>query len=412
MDLGYPKLRIGKLGDGFWENFVRDMNLAIESEIDRRGFENVDGDRVPVVRGRRKLVPLIRAIGSEACEVLSGAGFDVHAEDSTYEGAMIILNAEYGVQETRFVRGQRFFSACQLVGESNWDFKKRVESLGRKADMHGEDDDLRQEMSLIVAVNGLSDRQLSTELMRNEALTWAVFGTTLRARENADNSARLLRGVRSNNESVNETAVEIKTEVASISSEVCSNDRKMESRNDNSDSRSARVCRECKSSRHEIRDCPHVKCFSCGKRGHIARYCKDKTDRYDRDNSNDRYRNRRDYSSDRYRGRRDYSNDRYRDSSNDRYRNRRDNSNDRYQRNSRDTSTDNYGRMRNRGDGSERDYYHRDRDQSRNRYEGKKRERDSDYSYDRSRSSRYNSSRDRSESPSRQVRFAEVKSNK
>ena len=269
MDTGYPKLVVGKLGDGFWERFVRDMDLAIETVTDRRGTEIVDGAPVNVVRGRRKLVPLLRAIGDDGCEVLTGAGFVLGDAASTYEGAMAILQAHFGVQETMFVRGQRFLTASQTLGESNWEFMKRVEKLSRKANIHLNNEEVRLTTSLIVAVNGLRNRDLSTELIRTNDLTWANFSDILRTREMAESSIRVLRGEISRSERVYETDRAIKTEVARVSDKSSYN-------------RSEKFCYECRSTKHVIRSCPYVKCFSCGVRGHLARYCneRDQDDRY------------------------------------------------------------------------------------------------------------------------------------
>ncbi|XP_067933199.1 uncharacterized protein [Watersipora subatra] len=37
-----------------------------------------------------------------------------------------------------------------------------------------------------------------------------------------------------------------------------------------------RVCYNCRGSGHEMRSCPSIKCFSCGRRGHVSRYYGDK----------------------------------------------------------------------------------------------------------------------------------------
>ncbi|XP_067939604.1 serine/threonine-protein kinase fray2-like [Watersipora subatra] len=47
--------------------------------------------------------------------------------------------------------------------------------------------------ALIVAVNGLRDRDVSRDLMKNPNFTWALLHETLRAREMANNSDRFLR---------------------------------------------------------------------------------------------------------------------------------------------------------------------------------------------------------------------------
>ncbi|XP_067930593.1 serine/threonine-protein kinase fray2-like [Watersipora subatra] len=73
-----------------------------------------------------------------------------------------------------------------------------------------------------------------------------------------------------------------------------------------------RVCYKCRRSGHEMRSCPSIKCFSCGGRGHVSRYCRDKGDvGYDRRGSSRRPGGSRDTSYERY-GIRDSSRERYR----------------------------------------------------------------------------------------------------
>ncbi|XP_067943273.1 DNA-binding protein HEXBP-like [Watersipora subatra] len=74
-----------------------------------------------------------------------------------------------------------------------------------------------------------------------------------------------------------------------------------------------RVCYNCRGSGHEMRSCPHIKCFSCGRRGHVSRYCRDKGGDvgYDRRGSSRRSGGSRDSSYERY-GSRDISRGRYR----------------------------------------------------------------------------------------------------
>ncbi|XP_067944904.1 transcription termination factor Rho-like [Watersipora subatra] len=68
MESGFPKLVFGEHGDGSWERFIEEMNLCIESAVERRGYEGEGGDRRPIMRGRGRLVPLLRAIGHSGRE--------------------------------------------------------------------------------------------------------------------------------------------------------------------------------------------------------------------------------------------------------------------------------------------------------------------------------------------------------
>ncbi|XP_067937150.1 octapeptide-repeat protein T2-like [Watersipora subatra] len=57
MESGFPKLVFGEHGDGSWERFIEEMNLCIESAVERRGYEGEGGDRRPIMRGRGRSSP-------------------------------------------------------------------------------------------------------------------------------------------------------------------------------------------------------------------------------------------------------------------------------------------------------------------------------------------------------------------
>ncbi|XP_067944885.1 uncharacterized protein [Watersipora subatra] len=52
MESGFPKLVFGEHGDGSWERFIEEMNLCIESAVERRGYEGEGDNRRPIMRGR------------------------------------------------------------------------------------------------------------------------------------------------------------------------------------------------------------------------------------------------------------------------------------------------------------------------------------------------------------------------
>ncbi|XP_067939706.1 serine/threonine-protein kinase fray2-like [Watersipora subatra] len=140
------------------------MNLCIESAVERRGYVNdEDGNGILIMRGRARLVPLLRAIGHRGREILRGAGFNVDGVNSTYEGAVEVLQDYYG----------------------------------------------RQEM----VVNGLRDREVSRDLMKNANVTWELLHEALRAREMANHSDRFVRA----DSRSTDLKSEVKREVAKVS---------------------------------------------------------------------------------------------------------------------------------------------------------------------------------------------------
>ncbi|XP_067951716.1 golgin subfamily A member 6-like protein 2 [Watersipora subatra] len=54
MESGFPKLVFGEHGDGSWERFIEEMNLCIESAVERRGYEGEGENRRPIMRGRAR----------------------------------------------------------------------------------------------------------------------------------------------------------------------------------------------------------------------------------------------------------------------------------------------------------------------------------------------------------------------
>ncbi|XP_067933484.1 uncharacterized protein DDB_G0287625-like [Watersipora subatra] len=366
MESGFPKLVFSEHGDGSWERFIEEMNLCIESAVERRGYKGEGGNRRLIMRGRAKLRPLLRAIGHSGREVLRGAGFNVDGINSTYEGAVEVLQDYYDRQESMFVKGHKFLTARQALGESDREYLQRVESLSRYAEVTNNNDRVR--FALIVAVNGLRDREVSRDLMKNANLTWVMLNEALRAREIANHSDRFVRA--------DSRGCDLKSEIKKKVGRVSECDSRAQYRSNgkdgsydsvgrpsprgnprssrryygseehdtseygtrgweyNKDSRKYRdnsrerhvsryransregsedrVCYNCRHSGHEMRSCPSIKCFSCGRRGHVSRYCRDKGDvGYDRRGSSRRSGGSRDSSYERY-GSRDISRERCR----------------------------------------------------------------------------------------------------
>ncbi|XP_067940627.1 serine/threonine-protein kinase fray2-like [Watersipora subatra] len=154
MESGFPKLVFGEHGDGSWERFIEEMNLCIESAVEKRGYvADEDGNRVPIMTG----------------------------------------------------------TARQALGESDREYLQRVESLSRYAEVANNNDRVR--FALIVEVNGLRDREVSRDLMKNANLTWELLHEALRAREMANHSDRFMRA----DSRGTDLKSEVKREVAKVS---------------------------------------------------------------------------------------------------------------------------------------------------------------------------------------------------
>ena len=118
IEIGDQKLVFGQRGDGSWERFVEEMNIYIKREVERRGYEGEGGNRCPIMRGRAKLRPLLRAIGHRFREVLRGAEFDVDGANSTYEEAVKSLQEYYGGQESVFVKSKEKMARLKAKREA------------------------------------------------------------------------------------------------------------------------------------------------------------------------------------------------------------------------------------------------------------------------------------------------------
>ena len=122
MKISYLKLVFTERSDDSWDRFIEEINSCIESTAERRGYEDGDSDRVPIMIGKARLLPLLRAIGHNGKEVLRGAGFDVDGANSTYEEPVVILQEYYGRQESVFVKGHNFLTTKQALGESDREY--------------------------------------------------------------------------------------------------------------------------------------------------------------------------------------------------------------------------------------------------------------------------------------------------
>ncbi|XP_067947395.1 uncharacterized protein [Watersipora subatra] len=286
MESGLPKLVFGEHGDGSWERFIEEMNLCIESAVERRGYVNdEDGNRVPIMRGRARLVPLLRAIGHSGREEALRAREMANSFD-------------------RFLRNEG--RSTELKSEIKREVAK-VSEFDSRAQYRSNDRDRSYDSAGRSSPRG-SPRS-SREYYECEEQGTSRYET--RGREyNKDSDSRKYR------DNSRERHVSRYRAGSRESSE-------------------GRVCYNCKRSGHEMRSCPSIKCFCCGQRGHVSRYCRDRREvGYDgrgssrrsggsRDNSYERY-GSRDSSGERYRGRESPREirgkfGRYRDNSMDRF---------------------------------------------------------------------------------------------
>ena len=194
-----------------WRSWLTEFRLCIEMAEMNMGTERVIIDHeeqvVNVFRGRRKLVALLSSIGKDGRQTLQSLGFDFEGEQATYERALDLLTGVYGVEETVYVKTMKFVTVSQAVGENETDYLLRVENLSRKLNFG--DDARRQEFALAIAVNGLRESSLRTQLMQRHDLDWATLSTTLGARRLARQSEAVLEGARA-------SMVNVKQEIAAV----------------------------------------------------------------------------------------------------------------------------------------------------------------------------------------------------
>jgi hypothetical protein len=327
---------------GSWKNWLSEFELCVEMTTLKMGKETVASEQVDRFRGRLKLLALLHSVGKEGRDVLQSSGFNSGAEDSTYEQAMVLLKNLYDRQESVYVKTMRFVNVSQVLGEDEREYLLRVEKLSRNMDFGPTNDDLRKRFALALAVNGLREPSLRTQLMQEAELTWEKLTTTLRARHLARESASIVEEVKSGQYGLKR---EIKQEVAAVSaknraeSDGSGSDRssgrrvvrKMarkersrtydrgsssRGRESSNSSRSSvenddrgRFSPEwkrrgsfgrysspgkedmfffgCDRVGHQLRRCPSVRCYTCDKRGHTSVDCPQR--RYEKKGKREKY---------------------------------------------------------------------------------------------------------------------------
>ena len=88
------------------------------------------------------------------------------------------------------MRTQKFVTVNQCLGEEYTNYLCRVERLSRDLEIFTSDNTVantalqaaRDSLALVLAVNGLRDRDLCAELIAKPDLTWALLSSLLRSK--------------------------------------------------------------------------------------------------------------------------------------------------------------------------------------------------------------------------------------
>ena len=331
----FPTLQIdGEDMSGSFNKWLEVFDMVLEMQVIDLG-NNEEGESR--VTDRMKLLGFFKSIGSEGREILAAKGLTLNAEGSSYNRARAALIAFYKKTESHYVKTARFTSVRQGAGEDPRDYLKRVESLSRDLGFLNMDpENIRMLLALSVAVNGLRDKNLCKELISKTDLTWDRLGEIIRGKLAVQESMEQLEGDLS---SAGMT-VRVKKEVASVESRKTIDTRALDVAECKSESKSSRntarerestrdqskvrgnwrersrsyspsknrqtdrehnrgrsqvrlswrersqsrsrspskyrregKCFECGSRNHVARYCPEVRCYQCGERGHQSRDC-------------------------------------------------------------------------------------------------------------------------------------------
>lgn len=213
---GFPMLKIDpKDVFGSWEGFLDQFGIEMEIKVVMGGTKRVGEEDIEIVDDKLKKLALLRAVGQEGQRVIQSKGYKVRNNTLTYEQALDILNKFYGREESIHVKTRNFVSVNQTVGEDNREYLKRVEQLSRNLQFFNNNEEAihnalqtaRENLALVIAVNGMRDLKLRKELMAKRDLNWEILNEILTSRSRAEESQEKL-GKPPNNE------VEIKKEVA------------------------------------------------------------------------------------------------------------------------------------------------------------------------------------------------------
>lgn len=210
---GFPVLEVKSNNvSGSYKEWLDEFTLAVEFKTLDMGTEEVDdpaGAERPKIKQdkfteKAKTIVLLRCIGSDGRRVLASEGYtDITKRAAPmYNVILGVLEKHFGATESKYVKTQKFVTVRQGAGEEYSSYLLRVEALSRSLGMFNNDNDavreavqgIRQDLALVLAVNGLRDQVLCRELIAKTDLTWESLGNILRSRATADEAVEKIHG--------------------------------------------------------------------------------------------------------------------------------------------------------------------------------------------------------------------------
>lgn len=183
-----------------WKSWYNEFYLALKLKNLEMGN---DAQGNPRLTPQIQLYVLLHAVGEEGRGILFARGQEVTDPDMSYDDAVRTLKEHFQREESIFVKTQKFVTVHQGASEDFRDYLVRVERLSRDGQFartnNAEANEVlereRLRFCLVLAINGLRDPKLRTDLMAREDMTeWAVLKNALTARSVARDSATVLGG--------------------------------------------------------------------------------------------------------------------------------------------------------------------------------------------------------------------------
>ncbi len=335
---GFPVLEIDNEDvSGSWKRWLDEFVICAELKELDMGF---DYDGNARFGDRQRTLALLRGIGEKGREVLRSRGFDIANPRARGDRALELLDEHFNRQESVFVKTQKFVTVKQLASEDERDYLHRVERLSRYCEfgvsaepqVAAQIETTRQRFCVVLAILGLTDDKVKTELLARTDLTWAQLRELLDARARALCEKQVLSGA-------------VKKEVSAVDAK----SSKPTERESDSSSRTYEEPGEAQTSRGPNPDDYEGR----GRRTSHRRdgYSSRSSSRDSRDRRSS-YRRRRGNGD----PRRSRSRDRYSDRRSDRYEKRRDSPRDEYKRGSYSKKGRGQYDYRSSDSGSDRDY--------------------------------------------------------